>query len=89
MPRPSSKPADLSTIEARREALRAELAALDEQAKAAELAARDAGRPTLLAAFDRVKIAAIDKSDARAIAAAIGHHGGKAVARHLAKLETT
>ncbi|MEG3162867.1 hypothetical protein U1763_20390 [Sphingomonas sp. LB2R24] len=88
MPRPSSKPADLSTIEARREALRAELAALDEQAKAAELAARDAGRPTLLAALDRVKIAAIDKSDARAIAAAIGHYGGKAVAGHLAKLET-
>ncbi|WP_244647446.1 hypothetical protein [Sphingomonas sp. CFBP 13728] len=88
MPRPSSKPADLSTIEARREALKAELATLDEQAKAAELAARDAGRPTLLAALDRVKIAAIDKSDARAIAAAIRRHGGKAVAGHLAKLET-
>jgi len=87
MPRATSKPIDLSAIEARREALRAELAALDEQAKAAELAARDAGRPTLLAALDRVKIAAIDKSDARAIATAIGHHGGKAVARHLAKLE--
>lgn len=88
MPRATSKPIDLSSIEARREALRAELTALDEQAKAAELAARDAGRPTLLAALNRVKIAAIDKLDARAIAAAIGQHGGKAVAEHLAKLES-
>lgn len=87
MPRSVSKPNDLSTIEARREALRAELAALDDQAKAAELAAKDAGRPTLLAALGRVKIAAIEKSDARTIAAAIGQHGGKVVAEHLTKLE--
>ncbi len=52
MPRASFKSIDLSSIEARREALQAELAALDEQAKAAELAARDAGRPVLLAALD-------------------------------------
>ncbi|EZP56487.1 hypothetical protein [Sphingomonas sp. RIT328] len=87
MARPS-KADQLTAIKARREALAAELAALDERAKAAELAARDAGRPTLLAALERVKIAAIDKADARAIAAAIARHGGKAVAAHLALLES-
>jgi len=77
---------DLATIEARREALKAELAHLDEQAKAAEQTARDAGRPALTAALERVKIAAIDKADARAIATAISKHGGKAVASQLASL---
>jgi hypothetical protein len=38
---------DLAAIHARREALRSELAELDQRAKEAELAARDAGRPTL------------------------------------------
>jgi len=88
MRRAASKPADLSSIEARREALRAELAALDEQAKSAELAARDAGRPVLLTALDRVKIAAMDKADARSIASAIGLHGGRVVAQHLAELSS-
>lgn len=68
MPRATSKPIDPSSIDARREALRAELSALDEQAKTAELAAKDAGRPVLLAALDRIKIATMDKSDARSIA---------------------
>lgn len=51
----------LSSIEARREALRSELAALDEQAKAAEQAARDAGRPILIAALERIRIAGLSK----------------------------
>lgn len=85
MARPT-KANQLAAIQARREALAAELAALDERAKAAELAARDAGRPTLLAALGRVKIAAIDKADARLIASAIAKHGGKTVATHLATL---
>lgn len=80
------KVAELAIIEARREALKAELAQLDAQAKAAEQMARDAGRPVLSAALERVKIAAIDKADARAIAAAISNHGGKAVASLLASL---
>jgi hypothetical protein len=84
----SSKANQLIAIQARREALAAELAALDERAKAAEHAARDAGRPTLLAALDRVQIASIVKADARAIAAAIAKHGGKAIAAHLASLES-
>jgi hypothetical protein len=78
---------NLSAIEARREALRSELAALDEQAKRAEEAARDAGRPTLLAALERVRIAGLSKQEARTIANAIGQHGGKAIAEYLARLE--
>jgi hypothetical protein len=74
---------DLSAIEARREALRAELADLDEKAKAAEQAARDAGRPTLLAALERVKISELSRQEARTIANAIGQHGAKAVADYL------
>lgn len=86
MPRAQAKPTDISSIDARREALRAELAALDDQAKAAELAARDAGRPVLLAALDRVKIPAMDKSHARSIAAALAQHGPSVVAEHLASI---
>ena len=89
MPRATPKPTDLSSIDARREVLRAELAALDEQAKAAELAAKDAGRPILVAALDRVRIAAMDKTDARSIASAISLHGGHVVAQHLATLTTS
>lgn len=82
----TKKVVELAAIEARREALRAELAQLDEQAKAAEQIARDAGRSVLIAALERVKIAALDKADARAIAAAISNHGGKAVASQLGSL---
>ncbi|CAM3055203.1 MULTISPECIES: hypothetical protein [Bacteria] len=86
MPRAKSNTGDLAAIAARREALLAELARVDEQAKQATEAARDAGRPVLLAALERVKIAAIEKSDARTIAAALASHGGKAVAERLAAL---
>ncbi len=89
MPRANSKPEDLETITARRAALVAELASLDDKLKAAQEAARDAGRPTLLAALDRIKVGAMDKADAKAIAGAIGEHGGSAVARHLASLKST
>ena len=80
---------DLSAIEARREALRAQLADLDEKAKAAEQAARDAGRPTLLAALERVKISELSRQEARAIASAIGQHGAKAVADYLRGFEAS
>lgn len=86
MARSASKPDDLAAITARREALRAELAQVEQQAKAAEEAARDAGRPMLLSAFERVKIGGMEKTEARTIAAAISRHGGKAVAEHLASL---
>lgn len=86
MARTSSRPDDLAAITARREALLAELAKVEEQAKAAEEAARNAGRPVLLAALDRVKIAGMEKAEARAIATAISRLGGSAVAEHLASL---
>ena len=86
MPRASSKPLDLASIEARRETLRAELAALDEQARQAEETARDAGRPTLLSALEKVKVADLSKVDARTIANAIQQHGGSAIALHLKSL---
>ena len=85
MPRPR-KLDDLAAIEARREALWTELAQLDEQAKTAALAARDAGRPVLLAALEQVKIAELSKHEAKAIANAISRHGGRAVADHLSSL---
>lgn len=87
MPRTSTKPDDLAAIEARREALRAELATLDERARAIEMAARDAGRPVLTAALDRIKIGAMDKADAKAIATAISVHGAKRVAEHIGSLQ--
>lgn len=86
MARSASKPDDLAAITARREALLAELAQIEKQAKAAEEAARDSGRPVLLAALERVKIAGMEKAEARAIATAITRHGGKAIAAHLASL---
>lgn len=82
------KATDLATIEARRAALKAELAELDDQTRAAEQAARDAGRPTLIAALDRIKVAALTKGEAKAIADAIALHGGRAVAEHLATYRT-
>ena len=85
MARTSSKP-DLASIKERREKLQAELAELDAQEKAAEAAARDAGRPTLISALDKIKIAAMEKAEAKAIATAISQHGAKAVAAHLALL---
>jgi hypothetical protein len=87
--RTQSKPTDLAAIDARREALRAELAQLDEQARTAELAVRDAGRPVLLSALDRVKIAAMSKDDAKFIATTIGSHGGKTIAQHLSSLASS
>ena len=87
MPRGTSKPDDLEAITARRTALVAELAAVDEKLKAAESAARDAGRSTLFTALGKVKIAALDKAEAKAIAIAIDKFGGTAVAAHLASLQ--
>ena len=87
MARTSLKPDDLAAITARREALLAELARIDEQARAAQEAARDAGRSVLLAALDRVKIAGMEKADARTIATTISRLGGSVVAEHLTTLE--
>lgn len=87
MARSAAKSDDLTAIEVRREQLKRELAELDERAKAAALAAKDAGRETFLAALGRVKIPAMDRTQAKAIAKAIEKHGGESIARHLETLE--
>lgn len=86
MARTSSKPNDLSSIQAQKDRLLAQIAELDVQAKEVEAVERDAGRPTLLAALDRVKIRKLGKADARLIANAIASFGGSAVAAHLGSL---
>ncbi|WP_039396555.1 hypothetical protein [Novosphingobium sp. MBES04] len=87
MPKPARKTPSLAAIENRRAALRSELAALDQQAREAHEAARDAGRDTLLAALERVRISAMGKADARAIARAIATHDAGAITQKLSELE--
>src|SRR3546814_18358465 len=75
---------DTSSLErAKRESRRA---AISEREKEAEAVQRDAGRSALRAALDRVEVGAMERSDARSIAAAIGKHGGAKVAAALADL---
>ena len=63
---------DLDAIASERAKLQARLAELDAAEKAAREAQRDAGREVLLAALARVRIGAMDRAQARDIAAAIG-----------------
>jgi hypothetical protein len=74
---------DLATIEAKRAALKAELAKLNEAEKRAKQATLDAGRPVLLAALQKVKIGKMEIGEAKAIAKAIETIGGAAVAQKL------
>ncbi|WP_340267639.1 hypothetical protein [Sphingobium mellinum] len=76
----------LESIKQERVKLEAALAAVVQREKEAEDALRDAGRPVLLAALERVKIPELDRSDARAIAAAIAKHGAAKVAAALGGL---
>lgn len=76
----------LQSIKQERVKLEAALAAIVQREKEAEDALRDAGRPVLLAALERVKIPELDRSDARAIAAAIAKHGAAKVAAALGGL---
>lgn len=75
-----AKAADLETIKQERVKAEAALAAIIQREKDAEAAVRDAGRPVLIAALERIKIAAMDRPDAKAIADAIAKHGGAKVA---------
>lgn len=76
----------LQSIKQERVKLEAALAAIVQREKEAEDALRDAGRPVLLAALERVKIPELDRSDARSIAAAIAKHGAAKVAAALGGL---
>ena len=75
---------DLSAIAAERARLEAKLSELNEAEKRAREAERDAGRAVFMAALERVKIGAMSKSEAKAIAKAIETLGGATVASRLA-----
>lgn len=75
-----AKAPDLEAIKQERLKAEAALAAILQREKDAEAAVRDAGRPVLLAALDKVKIAELERADAKAIADAIAKHGGATVA---------
>lgn len=69
----------LESIKQERLKAEAALAAIVQREKEAEEALRDAGRPVLLSALERVKIPDMDRAEARTIAAAIAKHGAAKV----------
>jgi len=83
MARPRKIGGDLATISAERKRLQAELARLDEAEKVALETERDAGREVLLAALDKVKIARMDRGQAKAIAQAISALGADEIIQKL------
>jgi len=81
-----AKPPALDAIKQERIKAEAALAAIVKREKEAEEALRDAGRPVLIAALERVKIPDMERSQARTIAAAIAKHGGAKVVAVIAGL---
>jgi len=81
-----AKMPDLNTIRLERAKLETKLAAIIQREKEADAVQRDAGRSALMAALDRVQIGAMERTDARTIAAAIAKHGGAKVSAALANL---
>lgn len=84
MARTKNPRGNLEVIAAERARLQAELVRLDEAEKAAREVARDAGRKALNGALAKVKIGAMSRDDAKAIATAIATLGGSEAARKLA-----
>lgn len=82
-----AKTPDLDAIKQERVKAEAALAAIIQREKDAEAAVRDAGRPALIAALEKIKIASMERSEAKAIADAIGKHGGAKVAAALRQLQ--
>ncbi|WCT79256.1 hypothetical protein [Novosphingobium humi] len=76
---------DLAGIAAEKAKLEAQLVALAEREKATREAALDAGRGFLLAALERVKIPAMNRVEAKALAAAITRLGASEALRRLAR----
>jgi len=83
MAKPKKVGNDLPSIAAERARLEAQLAELAALERDAREAARDAGRPVLLAALDKIKIGEMSRQDAKAIAGAIAKHGGVQMAKML------
>jgi predicted transcriptional regulator len=81
MARPKRVGNDLTSISAERARLEAQLAELAAREKEALEIARDAGRTVLIQALEKIKIAEMNRQDARAIAQAIAKLGGAEVAR--------
>jgi hypothetical protein len=71
---------DLDALLQERAALEQKLAGVSEKIKEAEVAQRDAGKPVVIAAINRVKIADMSRDDAKQIANALAKHGGATVA---------
>ena len=61
---------------------------LQEREREALSAQADAGKSTLIAAINRVKVAELSRADATTIARAVAKHGGETVARALARLSS-
>lgn len=78
-----AKSPNLDAIREERVKAEALLAEIRQREKEAEAALRDAGRPMLIAALDRVKIADMERAEAKTIADAIAKHGGAKVAAAL------
>jgi ribosomal protein L22 len=83
MGRASKIEGDLAAIATERARLQAKLRDLNDAEKRVQAAERDAGRAVLLAALGKVKIAAMDRKEAKAIAHAIEVMGASAVANVL------
>ena len=81
MARPKKTEGNLDAIAAERARLKAELSKLDALEKQARQAASDAGRGTLLAALERVKIGSMSKAAAKVIAVVIAAEGGDGIAK--------
>lgn len=78
---------DLAGIAAEKAKLETQLAALAERERATREAALDAGRGFLLAALERVKIPAMDRVEAKALATAVTSLGAGEALRRLAREE--
>jgi hypothetical protein len=74
---------NLDAIAAERARLQTKLMRLDAREKTAQDKMRDAGRNSLLSPLAKVKLAAMSKAVARAIAHAVVKLGGSAVAKIL------
>jgi hypothetical protein len=83
MARPKKVGTDLNSICAERARLEAQLAELAARERDAREAARDAGRPVLMSALEKIKIAELTRQDAKVIAGAIAKLGGTEVAKLL------
>lgn len=79
-----AKSPKIDAIQQERSKAEALLADIIKREKEALASLADAGRPVLLAALDRVKIADMERSEAKAIATALAKHGGAKVAAALA-----